>query len=133
MANYMKEVAKLLDVELGEKFFINHISPLTIFRFTVNGLQMSTGDDVWVTANYCRLCGLLDGSLSIRKCPWKPAMDDTYYYPTPNDKELWEHTIWVDSKYDSIKLSRGLVFKTIDEAVAAAKKMLAAVQEQAVE
>lgn len=70
--NCMPEVAKLLDVEVGETFSINQTSPLTIFRFTDKCLQSSTGSGIWITANSATLYQLLDGRLSIHKLPWKP-------------------------------------------------------------
>lgn len=125
MANCMAGVAKLLGVEVGEVFEV-------YVGGECQGRCRFTKDRVEVSDNHCwyrtkaeTLEWLLNGTATIVKLPWKPAMNDTYYYPTPNDKELWEHTIWVDSKYDSIKLSRGLVFKTKEEAVEVAKRMLA--------
>ena len=64
------------------------------------------------------------------KRPWKPRENERYYYPLSSDKDLWGGTTWTDSNYDNIRLNRGLVFKTIEEAVAAAEKMLAVVKEE---
>ena len=129
MANHIAEVAKLLDVEVGEIFSINQMSPLAIFRFTDKCLQISTGDGIWITANSDKLCKLLDGRLSICKLPWKPTKGEKYYVPHILDRDLWDCYSWDDEEYDEELYKRGVVFKTKEEAVMAAKKMLAALQE----
>lgn len=133
MTNRIAEVAKMLGVELGEVFKITddtHANYPRYYRFTENvGVEASDDGVKWGMTKAGALECLLMGYVRITKLPWKPAMNDTYYYPTPSDKELWEHTIWVDSEYDSIKLSRGLIFKTKEEAITVAEKMLAVAKE----
>ncbi len=130
MANYMTGVAKLLDVEVGEIFSIDQTSPLPIFRFTDKCLQKSTGSDIWITANSATLCKLLDGRLSIRKLPWKPTKGEKYYVSDIFTRDLWDCYSWDDDENDEELYKRGVVFKTTEEAVMAAKKMLAAINEQ---
>lgn len=135
MANHMTEVAGLLGVKLGEPFKItsdNQGDYQNYYRFTENNcLETSDGGVKWERATAVVLLKfLLMGDVRIVKLPWKPARNDTYYYPTPSGRELWECTIWVDSKYDCMKLSRGLVYRTKGEAIEAAEKMLAAINEQ---
>ncbi len=129
MDNKMMEVAKLLGVELEEEFEIMGAPTTSIFKISEKGLVLYHRIEDWWEAMPNTLTHLLTGGSKIVKLSWKPAMNDTYYYPTPSDKELWERTIWVDSGYDSIKLSRGLVFKTSKEAAEVAKKMLAVAKE----
>lgn len=134
MINYMNEVAKLLGVELGEAFKITddtHANYRRYYRFTDNvGVEVSDDGVEWKMDTAGALKCLLMGEVRIAKLPWKPREDERYYYPLPSDKDLWGGTTWTDNNYDNIRLNRGLVFKTIDEAVAAAKKMLAAINEQ---
>lgn len=130
MINHMPEVAKLLDVEVGETFSINQMSPLAIFRFTDKCLQISTGDGIWITANSDKLCKLLDGRLSICKLPWKPTKGQKYYVPNIFVQDLWAYYSWNDDGYDEELYKRGVVFKTTEEAIEAAEKMLAAINEQ---
>ena len=135
MANHIAEVAQVLGVEIGESFKVTSDTQgdyQNYYRFTENnGLETSDDGVKWERATAVVLLKyLLMGDVRIVKLPWRPARDDIYYYPAPSDKSLWEHTIWVDSKYDSIKLSRGLVCKTKEKAIEAAEKMLAAINEQ---
>lgn len=132
--NHMAEVAALLGVELGQSFKVSDDTygiRQSYYRLTEeNGCEISSDNTNWVTVSAEVLKWLVMGDVKVVKLPWRPARDDIYYYPAPSDKSLWEHTIWIDSKYDSIKLSRGLVCKTKEEAIEAAEKMLAAINEQ---
>lgn len=135
MANYIKKVGKLLGVEVGEVFQVDGDPSIKdcFFKFSDNDLQLSavnSGNDTWTVASDTRLLDILYGRLRIRKLPWKPRENERYYYPLPSDKDLWGGTTWTDSNYDNIRLNRGLVFKTIEEAVAAAEKILAVVKEE---
>ena len=131
--NCMAEVAKALGLELEEVFRIDGDGHY--FRLTDTGLGMSMvlGNKGWFVAPINALNGLLLGENEIIKLPWKPREDERYYYPLPSDNDLWGGSTWTDSNYDNMRLNRGLVFKTINEATAVAKKMLTVVQEQAVE
>lgn len=129
MINHITGVARLLDVEVGETFSINQISPPAIFRFTDKCLQTSTGSDIWVTANPATLCKLLDGRLSIHKPQWKPTKGEKYYVSHILDRDLWDCYSWYDEEYDEELYKRGVVFKTKEEAVMAAKKMLETARE----
>ncbi len=137
--NYMAEVAALLGVELGEPFKITddtHDDCQRYHRFTESaGIEISDDGIEWKTAGTVILKFLLMGDARIVKLTWKPRENERYYYPLPSDplpsdKDLWGGTTWTDSNYDNIRLNRGLVFKTIEEAVAAAEKMLAVVKEE---
>lgn len=138
MTNSMNEIVKLLGVELEEVFKITddtHDDYQRYLRFTKNaGIEISDDGVEWEMAGTVIgamiLKFLLMGNVRIVKLPWKPREDERYYYPLPSDKDLWGGTTWTDNNYDNIRLNRGLVFKTIDEAVAAAEKMLAAINEQ---
>lgn len=138
MTNRMNEIAKLLGVELEEVFKITddtHDDYQRYLRFTKNaGIEISDDGVEWEMAGTVIgamiLKFLLMGNVRIVKLPWKPREDERYYYPLPSDKDLWGGTTWSDNNYDNIRLSRGLVFKTIEEAVATAKKMLAVTKQE---
>ncbi len=137
MANHIAEVARMLGVEIGEAFKITddtHDDCQIYHRFTKNaGIEISDDGVEWKTAGTVILKFLLMGNVRIVKLPWKPRENERYYYPLPSDNDLWGGSTWTDSNYDNMRLNRGLVFKTRDEAVAVAKKMLTVMQEQAVE
>lgn len=133
MASKMTEVAKLLGVELGEIFKVaddtfGEYRPY--HRFTESAdLEISDDGVEWESATAVVLKCLLMGDVRIVKLPWKPREDERYFYPLPSDKDLWGGTTWTDSNYDNIRLNRGLVFKTIEEAVAVAQRMVEVAEE----
>ena len=71
------------------------------------------------------LCKLLDGRLSIRKLPWKPKINEVYYYPTVDLDSLCCNCEWRGEDIDYHRLNNGLVFQTREEAIEMAKIMLA--------
>lgn len=78
MANYMREIAGLLGVELKESFKIvsdNGCSCCNCYRFTEEkGIEMSYDNADWeiATAGAGILKQLLMGEAMIAKFPWKP-------------------------------------------------------------
>ena len=129
MANRMAEIAKLLGVEVGEVFQVDGDPSIKdcFFKFSDNDLQLSAvnGDnDTWGVANDSRLLGLLYGSLSIRKLPWKPKINEVYYYPIVDLDYLYCNCEWRGEDTDYHRLNNGLVFKTREEAIEMVMKML---------
>lgn len=85
MANYMAEVAKMLGVELGEEFEIKYPSPCTVKTtavFSENGFRVVETNEYILTPNRNEyiLHSLLKGDLAVKRRPWKPNIDDLYYY-----------------------------------------------------
>lgn len=139
MANYMREIAGLLGVELGESFKIvddNSGKYHNYYRFTEEkGIEVSDDNADWEMAIAGVLKWLLMGDARIIKLPWKPQEDEKYYVPFIATKpiNMYDVHYWENDDVDIERYRMGLVCKTSEEAVAMTKKMLAAVQEQAVE
>lgn len=138
MANYMREIAGLLGVELGESFKIvddNSGKYHNYYRLTEEkGIEVSDDNADWEMATSVVLKRLLMGDARIIKLPWKPSHGDEYWTPIVNQvatSTLWSK--WSNSDNDNYRYEHGLICRTKEEAVAMTKKMLAAVQEQAVE
>ena len=122
MVNYMKDVAKLLGIELGEKFYLE--GQKSEYRITENGVETFYDDDEgWLTSAEISLDFLLTGRYIIVK-KWKPRKNEEYYFPRPDTKALWHYDAWDENETDYHRLSHGLVFRTPREATEAAKKML---------
>ena len=88
MTNHMKEVAKLLGVELRETFNL------------------------------------------VANRPWKPTFREIYYVPSILNRDLYDFNSWNNDEYDKELYRRRVVFKTKEEAIRAAEKMLEAINEQ---
>ena len=134
--NYIADVAKLLGVEEGEVFQVNDGTlEKCFFKFIGGFLCMSDNgkDGSWCIANDSILIRLLYGYLSIHKPLWKPAFGEKYYTPSIDRKDfLFLYTVdsWTDDKYDKEFYKRGLVFKTREEAIAMAEKLLSVTKKE---
>ncbi len=139
MANYMREIAGLLGVELGESFKIvddNSGKYHNYYRLTEEkGIEVSDDNADWEMAIAGVLKWLLMGDARIIKLPWKPQENERYYTPfiATNPRNMYDEYCWEDDDVDIDRYRMGLVCKTSEEAVAMTKKMLTMVQEQAVE
>ena len=134
MTSHMKEVAKLLGVELGEVFFIKEYpsDSKVYLKFTENGLEQSLDKDSWTKATGRVWERIITGALKINKLPWKPREGEKYYVPRiavqPEDRHFYYY--WT---YDDINIKHyhmGIVCKTPEEAIALTEKMLEAINEQ---
>ena len=134
MTSHMKEVAKLLGVELGEVFFIKEYpSDSKIYlKFTENGLEQSLDKDSWTKATGRVWERIITGALKINKLPWKPREGEKYYVPRiairPYDRHYCYY--WDNSGVDIKRYDMGIVCKTPEEAIALTEKMLEAINEQ---
>lgn len=79
--NYMKQVAEMLGVELGERFKIKYDTETLedTFYLTEDGCHHSGG-----TISPKKLNKLITGTIEIVKLPWKPKTGDDYYIVHPN-------------------------------------------------
>lgn len=112
--NYIQDVAKMLDVELGEEFKIDCSN--SIYKFFENGLCFQCGG-AWLRADNI-LIDLIKGDSKIVKLPWQPKGGDEYYYPACNFKDVFS-TNWTYSVVDFAYKEAGLIFKTYEECKAA--------------
>jgi hypothetical protein len=78
--NYMSEVAKMLGVELGEVFYVIDSSGKKIspnYYITVDGILSDTTP---AAKNMGILNKILCGEYTIKRKPWKPQVDDYFWY-----------------------------------------------------
>ena len=82
MANHMKEVAKLLGVELNEEFEVDYGKGNTATaKITQTGLHIiSTSMIFYGDINRATLDWLLGGVCTIKRKPWKPHIGESYWY-----------------------------------------------------
>lgn len=110
--NHMNEVAALLGVELDEEFIIEDYGTYVL---TWKGLVRKDG-----VVQGLILTFLLTGELKIRRKPWKPIKDETYYYVT-EEGLTWEED-WVDDDVDLMRYKLGNCYRTKEEAEANVNK-----------
>lgn len=77
--NHMDQVAKILGVELEEKFKLTHCKE--IYKFTKDGLVFINDecDKEWKDAPLVQKAVLI-GKFAIEKWLWKPKKGDTYHF-----------------------------------------------------
>ena len=99
MSNHMAGVAKLLGVELEEKFKIKEAPTTSIYKISEKGLVLHHEEDWWEAVPYM-LALLLTGERKIVKLPWTGSESDKSSY------------------------QQGLIYRTRDEAIKLAEEML---------
>ena len=121
MANYMSQIAKMLGVELGERFDINGFNEF--YFLDTDGLYSFNG-------TYCKcdeyFSKLLAGELTIKRKPWKPKRGETYWY-VEKDGDVLEME-WHPCRYMSNHVNRyklGNCYRTREEAEANRDKWVA--------
>ena len=110
MANYMAEVAKMLGVELGEKFYVGPYN-LTYVLLDDGVHNVSSG-------LLCpdSLTDLLSGKWIIKRKPWKPSAGDQYWYVSSNGSV--DYYCWTDDILDFLTYKLGNCYRTREEAEA---------------
>ncbi|PWM78644.1 MAG: hypothetical protein DBY32_03965 [Phascolarctobacterium sp.] len=107
--NYMKQVAKMLGVELGEEFKIKggHGNNEYCYKFTEHGI-------VWIksgaTLSNSGLAELLTGEAQIVKLQWKPKNGDKYYCVYFNQNIIANQ--WSGDAFDLTYFYAGNCFRT---------------------
>ena len=123
--NYMAEVAKILGLELEEKFKIEHCKET--YKFTKDGLVFINDEygKEWKEAPLVQKA-LLIGRYEVEKLPWMPKEEQHYYYiawrridNTGEWKIRVETTFFTEfSTLDNLRVAVGNFFRTKEEAEA---------------
>ena len=118
--NKMEALAKLFDVELYEEFEIETQGTTAPYRyrFSKYGLEyFDTRDAAWVSDESTIFELLINSDLyKVKKQPWKPQMDETYWYPyiTSDNKLMACPTTWSGGFMDYAFFECALVYRTKD-------------------
>ena len=133
--NILPEIAKMLDVEMYEKFKIEGMSSDLVFRIGVDGLEMerfdyAEDDRIWVTLASCNFVDLMTGKAKIVKLPWKPKKGDDYFtfvlmVVLMGDKWVVRSSRWGGLPNEYALLDKGWVYRTEAEAQDALPKVAA--------
>lgn len=120
--NLIPEVAKMLGVEIGERFKIDTCGD-DIFQITEGGIWMRAGIDkeTWVEKPF-EFVMLCNGDAEIIKLPWKPKKGEKYWTFNVffgSGKWAVNSFVWGDEVFDNAVFKVGWVFRTREEAEAA--------------
>jgi hypothetical protein len=115
MANYMKQVAEMLGVELGEEFKVVNKGTESqyVYRLTESGCE-SLYEGTWDVAKMV-LCSILHGDAEVRKLPYKPKYNEEFYTYFGDEFEV-DSDIWSGTADNYAKLKSGMVFRKAKDA-----------------
>ncbi len=125
--NLIPEIAKMLGVQLGEKFKVKDEDEQT-YVFTDDGLKVTFGDDIELShiSINSAFVALVKGQDEIVKLPWKPKKGETYYtFELLSGKWVVHLLWWAGSPNGYALLEKGWVYRTCAEAEAALPKVAA--------
>ena len=128
MNSHMKEVAKLLGVDLEEPFRLERYD--CYFQLTEEDFEQSFNGVRWSTADSTILKFILNGRTTIKKLPWKPKYDEEYYIPNISNVSGYDNFYWQKDNSDEKYYNLGIVCKSKEEAIALGQKMLAVAKEK---
>lgn len=114
--NLMPEIAKLLGVELGEKFIIENAEHNLQVVLVADGLHV-TKDDFLGSSNSKLLQNVLCGLFEVKKLPWEPKNCDDYYVLDARTGII-ECYSWGATTFDLAVKSLGVIYRTEEEAKA---------------
>lgn len=125
--NLIPEIARMLGVELGEKFKIKGEDELMTYRFSSDGLQVTYGDGIeipYISTNSA-FVALVTGKDEIVKLQWKPKEGEDYYsFGCYHKWCVWQQQ-WSNHPFDLALLEKGWIYRTRKEAEAALPKVAA--------
>ena len=107
MTNHMKEVAKLLGVELEEVFCLENYE--SYFRFTREYFESSLDGNNWSIAHNLTLLAVLNGTATIKR---KPKYDEKYYIPSISNAFGYNSFYWKGDDSDEKYYNFGIICKS---------------------
>ena len=121
--NYMPKVAKMLGVELGEEFSVTGYKEK--FKFDKSGLRILYIDRLEGMADQT-LYKLLNGTAKIARRPWRPKVDEEYWFVSIFSAEVYfvHDTYYNGSVADINRILMGNCFPTQEAAEAAAPEIV---------
>ena len=115
--NCMAAVAKLLGVELGEEFIIENKDRKETVVFAADGFHVIQPNNVVGPDHGKLLSKVLQGLYEVKKKPWVPKYEETYYRPNIIYKVV-SNPIWRGGTFDYSLKELGMVYRTREEAEA---------------
>ncbi len=124
--NYIEQVAKMLGVEIGKKFKIEH--RYYYYEIDEEGVVWCFVGDKKGEVNGV-LEHLITGKLKIKK-QWKPKLGEKYWSVDLSETNGVEYNTWDDYEFDKNLLKHDAVYKTKEEALQAYQKVIKALKEE---
>ena len=119
--NYIPEVAKMLGVELGKEFECSNGYKYVLREDGI--IESKYIDKVSTNTFSSALVALLNGTLTIKRKPWKPKKDDLYYYVDQEGFVISNR--WYNSYTEVLLYKLGNCYRIREEAEANHEKWVA--------
>ena len=118
----LKEVMEMFELEDMEEFEVEENRLKYRFNLEKNELQYNNFANKWLDGSF-ELVDLINGTLTIKK-EWKPKCRENVWIVDFEEKENVYDIFWANRNWKQELLEKGLIFKTKEEAMEAANKML---------
>lgn len=120
--NHMERIAKMLGVELGERFKLMRQGAISSSEFciTENGLYEEFRDQLSINSPVLK--NLLIGDAEIVKIPWKPKDGEKVWYFSWMSEDVESYNIDIDAVEDLALYKLGKLYRTREEAEAHAEE-----------
>lgn len=115
--NCMAAVAKLLGVELGEKFIIENADRKETVVLAADGFHVIQPNNVVGPDHGKLLSKVLQGLYEVKIIPWEPKEDEQFYRPNIISKAV-SNEKWCGSTLNYALKVFGMVYRTREEAEA---------------
>lgn len=134
--NIYEAILQALELEEGDEFLMegDRFPSGDVLRKFENGKLLfkvsTTHIENWQTSNIS-VNGIMQNDIKItlvKKAPWTPKIYENYYVPNLLGKDLYLEYKNTEYELDMLYIKRKMVFKTSEEAIACAKKMLEVVK-----
>lgn len=123
--NHMAEVAKMLGIELGEEFCIKEQPDIKCVIYNDNLYVYPVSDGIYTLPSPEMTLGrLLNGSITLKRKPWKPKYGEEYFCVTALEGTVFLN-IWRDVWMDITYYKLGNCYRTREEAEANRDKWVA--------
>lgn len=113
--NMISEIARLLGVEIGEKFIIQNADRKETVILAMDGLRIPFPHGMAEMDDGRLLLEVLQGHYEIIKLPWNPGYGDGFYFPSVNTKGVL-YSAWYGATFDYALKALGMVYRTYEEA-----------------
>ena len=121
--NLIPQIAKMLGVEMGERFKVNK-KDSEIYYFSDVGFLKQVNDaksEDFVSdleeEDLLVFYYLLSGKETVVKLPWKPKYGEIYYFLDINEKEIMSYP-WENDTFDYAMKALGMIYRTEEGAQA---------------
>lgn len=112
--NYMSEVAKMLGVELGERFKLSDDEYNYIFEYYLSDDGIVLDGEGLACDSKKVLHDILCGKYIIKRKPWKPKFEEQYF--SIGVDGTTESGVWLNDFLDYSLYKIGNCYRTIEEA-----------------